>query len=644
MQAPLSQDETARSAALQRYQVLHTPPEQAYDDITLLASQICHTPMALIGFVDAEREWFKSRVGANVSEVARQDSFCAHAILGTELFVVRDALQDPRFAASPLVTGEPHIRFYVGVPLVTVDNYVLGALCVADHVSRDLNQNQLEALCALARQVMMQLELRARTSELEKAVIRRQKTEEISQQRFDQTKRYDAALMSLMRRKQSDLDIDLQTITAADADALDVDRVGVWLFNEDRSAIICQNLYERNKGHGSKGLSIEAKTYPRYFDALEENRAIVAENARTNMYTRELSANYLEPLGITSMLDIPIWRHGKMVGVLCHEHSGPKRVWSVEDQDFAASVADTVSLSLEAAERRQAEAELSRAHADLQKAHEQLERRVEERTAELAQVNRALQEEIAERQQTVEALGHSEERFRSLAENASDIITILDVDGVLRYESPSVERILGYAPQEMVGKHSLEFIHPDDTPAVLEAVERALQNPSVAHSVELRCQHKDGSWRTLEAVGRTVLNDSAGEGLVINSRDITDRKRAEETLRNSEAFKTAILEAALDAIVTMDSEGRIIEFNPQAEKMFGYTRDEVMGRDLADAIVPPSLREGHRTGLRHYLATGEGPVLRRRVEVPAMRSDGSEFPMELAVVPITSHDILTGGR
>jgi PAS domain S-box-containing protein len=498
-------------------------------------------------------------------------------------------------------------------------------------------------LRTLARQVEAQLELRLRSDELQKAVTRREQAERVLEERVEQNKLYEATLMKLIHRSHHDLNEELRIISEADADSLHVDRVGVWLFNADRSALVCQNLYERNVGH-SKCPDIDAQTYPKYFQALRQNRAIVADNACTNLHTCELAATYLEPHGIVSMLDVAIWRHGEMVGVVCHEHIGAKREWTVEDQDFAASIADMVSLSLETAERRQAEVELSRAHTALQRANAQLEKRVEERTAELAQVNMALQGEISERQQTVEALRRSEERFRSLAENASDIISILDIDGVLRYESPSVEYLLGYKPEELVGHHSLEFIHPDDAPTVASVVGEALQNPSSARTAEFRFRHKDGSWRILEAVGRTVLDDSAREGLVINSRDITERKRAEETLRASEAFKTAILEAALDGIITMDHEGRIIEFNARAQEMFGYTRDEVLGRDLGETIVPPSLRDGHNIGLRHYLATGEGPVLRRRIEVPAMRSDGSEFPIELAVAPIAVGDypIFTG--
>ena len=107
-----------------------------------------------------------------------------------------------------------------------------------------------------------------------------------------------------------------------------------------------------------------------------------------------------------------------------------------------------------------------------------------------------------------------------------------------------------------------------------------------------------------------------------------------EELRESEARKRAILESALDCIISIDHEGKIIEFNPAAEKTFGYTRDAAMGREMAELIIPPSLRQQHRRGLAHYLATGEGPVLGKRIEITAMRADGSEFPVELAITPI----------
>jgi PAS domain S-box-containing protein len=120
-------------------------------------------------------------------------------------------------------------------------------------------------------------------------------------------------------------------------------------------------------------------------------------------------------------------------------------------------------------------------------------------------------------------------------------------------------------------------------------------------------------------------------GTVINWRDVTAREWAENALRESEARKNAILESSLDCIVTINHEGKILEFNPAAEKVFGHARAEVLGRELAQIIIPPSLRERHRQGMKHYLATGETKVLGKRIEITAIRADGSEFPVELAI-------------
>ena len=160
--ALLPQNESERLAALQRYEILDTGPEQKFDDLTLLASHICDAPIALISLVDAERQWFKSRVGLTTSQTKRSISFCGHAILEDDVMVVPDAAADARFADSPLVTGEPNVRFYAGAPLLTPGGHALGTLCVLDRVPRELTAAQLEALRALARQVVAQLELRRR--------------------------------------------------------------------------------------------------------------------------------------------------------------------------------------------------------------------------------------------------------------------------------------------------------------------------------------------------------------------------------------------------------------------------------------------------------------------------------------------------
>jgi PAS domain S-box-containing protein len=167
MKAPTKPgDEKRRLAALGQYGLLDTAPERALDELTGLAAHICGTPVALISLVDSDRQWFKSKIGITAGETARDVSFCGHAILQRDLFIVPDALADSRFADNPLVTGEPPIRFYAGAPLVTPEGHAIGALCVTDREPRTLTEPQKQALRVLARQVMVHLELRRTTAEL----------------------------------------------------------------------------------------------------------------------------------------------------------------------------------------------------------------------------------------------------------------------------------------------------------------------------------------------------------------------------------------------------------------------------------------------------------------------------------------------
>lgn len=166
MSASRPKNEVHRLKVLWQYDVLDTVPEEVFDDLTDLAAHICEAPIALISLVDEDRQWFKSRVGLTVGETSRDISFCAHAILKSDLLIVPDATKDPRFKNNPLVTGKDRIRFYAGAPLVTPDGYALGTLCVLDKKPRQLRAEQQQALRVLAHHVVSQLELRRHAREL----------------------------------------------------------------------------------------------------------------------------------------------------------------------------------------------------------------------------------------------------------------------------------------------------------------------------------------------------------------------------------------------------------------------------------------------------------------------------------------------
>jgi diguanylate cyclase (GGDEF)-like protein/PAS domain S-box-containing protein len=194
---PLHPDEAGRLEALNSYKILDTLPEQAFDDLAALAAYICGTPIALISLVDVHRQWFKSKVGLEATETPRELAFCAYAILQPhQPLIVPNALEDERFATNPLVTSDPSIRFYAGAPLLTSEGYALGTICAIDSVPRQLTPQQMEALQALSRQVVAQLELRLNLSKVVNANNLLQQSEERFRLLVEGVKDYAISMLS----------------------------------------------------------------------------------------------------------------------------------------------------------------------------------------------------------------------------------------------------------------------------------------------------------------------------------------------------------------------------------------------------------------------------------------------------------------
>src|SRR3982074_1319544 len=187
MISPKPANEKLRLATLRGYEILDTEPEAAFDDLTSLASYVCQTPIALISLIDADRQWFKSKLGISMSETSRDIAFCASAILQSDVFIVPDASQDERFAENPLVISEPKIRFYAGATLMT-DGQALGTLCVVDRIPREASPEQLEAVRALSRQVVATLLVRRNVIRLEKSRAARERAEAEKEQTLQELK------------------------------------------------------------------------------------------------------------------------------------------------------------------------------------------------------------------------------------------------------------------------------------------------------------------------------------------------------------------------------------------------------------------------------------------------------------------------
>ncbi|HLM68800.1 MAG TPA: PAS domain S-box protein, partial [Longimicrobium sp.] len=186
-----------------------------------------------------------------------------------------------------------------------------------------------------------------------------------------------------------------------------------------------------------------------------------------------------------------------------------------------------------------------------------------------------------------QALRESEERYRALIENGHDIIVILDPQtGRIRYQSPSMERILGYAPADTAEGNVFELLHPDDLEGARAAIAAAVAAPGTTHHAEYRFLHRDGGWRSLETFGRTLSPDSAAQGLVLNTRDITERKEAEDAVRRSESHFRRMIENAQDNIVIIDPAGVMTYQSPSILRVLGYTPEELVGRSAFEFIHP----------------------------------------------------------
>jgi PAS domain S-box-containing protein len=239
----------------------------------------------------------------------------------------------------------------------------------------------------------------------------------------------------------------------------------------------------------------------------------------------------------------------------------------------------------------------------------------------------AVLRDVTERKRTEEALQRSEEHFRSLTENLSDVILILDADGTIRYESPSVERVLGHKPDQRIGHKLFDFTHPDDLPGITEAFKSAIKQPGTLHTADLRVRHEDGSWRDLECVGRIRTGDAGETVAIITARDVTERRVAERALRDSEERYRGLVQASPDAVALMALDGRIILCNEQAAALHGFRNvNDVIGLNGFHFIAP----EFREEAIASTMDTGQSGAV-TRAEYDVVRRDESRFPAEISV-------------
>jgi PAS domain S-box-containing protein len=244
--------------------------------------------------------------------------------------------------------------------------------------------------------------------------------------------------------------------------------------------------------------------------------------------------------------------------------------------------------------------------------------------------------DITDSRETESALYASEEQYRTLVEEAFDIIFQTDADGRFTYANPVAYQHLGYSEDEIIGHHFSDLIVETHRNSVVTHYAQQRNEKMASSYLEFPVTTSDGRPLWLGQYVRMSWEGDEFLGISAQARDIDERRLTEQALKESETLKAAIVSTALDCVITIDEHSRIIEFNPAAVETFGFDAEYAIGRDLADLVIPAQLRAAHKAGMEHFLKTGEGPVLGTRIEITAIRSDGSEFPVELAITAIES--------
>ncbi len=349
----------------------------------------------------------------------------------------------------------------------------------------------------------------------------------------------------------------VRRLTETDARTLGVARVSVWRYNADRTAIQCEDLYELVAGRHSSGVELLATGYPAYFRALEGLKVIAVTDARRDAQTCEFAESYLRPLGITSMLDAPIHLRGIGAGVLCHEHVGLPRHWKADEETFAIAMANQASLAMEGAERQRTETQLRQ----------------------------------------------SEERYRSLIDNARDAIFTLAVDGTFTSLNPAFETILGVARADWLGQSFAAMIRPDDLPLAVRMFQGVVRG-EVVPVFELR-GHPELTRPVLMELTLTAQKGEGGDiiGALGIGRDITERKRSEAELEKAHReLMVASRQAGMAEVATdvLHNVGNVLNSVNVSATLIS---DQVRQTEAGNVAKLAALFAQHQADLSGFLTT-----------------------------------------
>ncbi|TNI38458.1 PAS domain S-box protein [Aeromonas veronii] len=478
---PIPQDEAERLNLLHALNILDTPSEEAFDRITRLVAHILDVPIALVSLVDTDRQWFKSRIGIDANETPREVAFCAHAIAQTTPLIVTDTTQDSRFMSNALVTGNPNIRFYAGVPLRSIGGLSIGTLCAIDSKPRQLSPDEISILVDLAALVSKEMQMR------EAMLLSHARSEQAIQALED----VEARFRTIFERAGVGI-----AMVAPD---------GGWLRVNDA---LCQIVgYSQDE---FIKLTFQDITHP---DDLNTDLSLLQQLINNDIDHYQLEKRYITKSGRSVWIDLIVTKKLSINGEL----------------EYFISIIKNIQ------EQKEAEASLA-------KLHKELESRVETRTKDLQLANEMLSASIAQQLRFEQELRRREAELQMVLQNANDAYVCIDHHGVIRDWNQQAEHTFGWSREEAIGRPLDETIIPaqmrDAHKTGLARYLATGKHHVLNQHIELTAVRRDGMTLPVEVRISPLLID----GKTIFSaflHDITERKQA-EAIREYEATHDAL--------------------------------------------------------------------------------------------------------
>lgn len=636
MRAPLPANEAARLQALEKYDILDTLAESAFDDLTRLAAYICGVPIALISLIDRDRQWFKSKIGLELSQTPREISFCAHAILQSEPFVVQDTQQDERFADNPLVIGTPYARFYAGAPLIDVNGCAMGTLCLMDTVPRDLSVEQLEALATLSRQVMTQLELRRNLDELQECITRYQQADEARQKseqklalHFQQTPvaviEWDlnfaivdwnqAATKIFGYSRNEAIGRHPAGLLVPPSARYEVDRVMADLLaqkggtshinpnlTKDGNAIICQwyNTPLIDEQKEVVGVASIAQDITHRF--LAEKALQESEEKYRSVVNRTKEVIFeIDAIGVWRFLN-PAWE--EITGFSIYDTIGNDFLDYIHPQERQQNIEQFQALIQRQTQCYRHEVRYLTSNGGYRWLELSACPLLDEKGAVLGTCGTL--QDVSDRKMAQEALKESERLFKAIFDQAFQFIGLLTPDGIVLTVNQTALDFGGTTLESVSGQLLWETLWFRHSTFEQEKVKAAIFQAPTTNLIRYEMDVV-GATDDLVNIDFSIkpVKDEIGQVtlLILEGRDITERKQAEKALQSSLATNRALIEALPDLMFRISAEGIFVNYKVGKGNELLLPANEFLGKSIYE-VMPIEVAQPMMNSIRQALVTG----------------------------------------